>query len=1502
MKRTFILLMLFFSLFAKGVWAQEPNAIIEITSVDDWNTFCTALNNGHDYSGETVSLANDITISTIAGGDNAVFRGIFDGCGHAITLNFGSSSSYTGQKCAPFYHIGGATIKNLVINGSIYSTQQNNASLVHKVESESTNYITNCISNVSIHSNRSGDCTNGGFVALVNNSNCTVNFEGCAFRGELIGSSTTNWGGFVGWREYRNNQYNTVNFTNCLFDATTVDISYSSTSGTKSCTFCRSRDNTMNGVSYTNCYYTTILQESEGGKQTHTITGDEGITVANAGTATPYTTSGITGYGTGIMFNSVLYAGEGEQLSLNLSGSVTGYQVDYGSLSGDSNPYTLTMTANNSVISAIPIIYPAPTNLSVSNITPNSAVLSWTSEASNFNIDVNGTVTAITENPYTLSNLAPNTTYEVKVQGSCGEMNSNSEWSDAVNFTTLVACPTPANLAVSNLTPTTAQLSWTGYSDSYTVQKRIENSDTTYSFKVSLDGWTTIDADGDGYNWSLFTWEELDKFVYSSSWLGETGALNPDNYLVSPEKAAYSQITFQARAGDTYDYQEHFGVAVSTGSNTNVSDFTTLQEWTLESNGTWDEYTVDLSAYADQDIWVAIRHFNCTNQYQLQVDNITLKSSSWEEVATNITEEGYIINGLTAETNYNVRIKGGCGETETEWSETLSFTTPPACPAPTEFTVSEITGHTAKLTWTGESDSYDVMAGAAQRSLLKSYDFEDNAISTDFTNDGEYSWTVTATNKHNGTYSVMGEAKYNNAISDLTLNVNLTNPATISFWALVFSNNDFIYGCFLIDGTQKMKTSSTSNNSWIQYTYDLAAGSHTLVWRLAKKELHRANDYFYVDDITIEDFSAASWTNYNTDQLSYTLTGLNPETKYQVKVKSNCTGETGHETNAVNFTTLAACPVPTNLTASNITSTTADLSWTGYSDSYNIRYRTAAIMNTPLFSEDFSDNIDDWTLPSCDVNTGLNSGAFRFFWNSNPPQYLISPEITGITEDAILEFTYYNYTASNPETFQVGLSSADYDPESFTWSETITASDAQEHTYHATVPAGTKYMAIKLLSNDQYYLYIDDIVIASIIPAGEWQSTTSTTSPKQLTGLNYGTEYEVQVQGDCGVDGLSDWSETLCLSTTPFVKEITAYSGDGGYYLIASPLNSAVNPADVTNMLTNSFDLYAFDQAQNAQEWRNYEAATFNLEPGKGYLYANSANVTLSFSGTPYAGDGKVTLSKTEGTTFSGWNLIGNPFNETAYINHSFYAMHADGTELIGPGATTNPIEPMEGVFVIADTDGETVTFTTEAPAKGSSLALNVTQNQGKVIDRALVRFGDDRGLPKFQLRETSTKIYIPQDGKDYAVVSAGQVGELPVNFKAEHNGSYTMSFTNEEVSFSYLHLIDNLTGNDVDLLETPSYTFNARTTDYESRFRLMFATGSSNEGDSFGFVNGMGNLCIFGIEGEATIQVVDILGHVLSSETFSGSYEAKLDLTPGVYMIRLINGNDVKTQKIVLE
>ena len=97
--------------------------------------------------------------------------------------------------------------------------------------------------------------------------------------------------------------------------------------------------------------------------------------------------------------------------------------------------------------------------------------------------------------------------------------------------------------------------------------------------------------------------------------------------------------------------------------------------------------------------------------------------------------------------------------------------------------------------------------------------------------------------------------------------------------------------------------------------------------------------------------------------------------------------------------------------------------------------------------------------------------------------------------------------------------------------------------------------------------------------------------------------------------------------------------------------------------------------------------------------------------------------------------------------------------------------------------------------------------------------------------------------------------------------------------------------------------SFNAKTTDYESRFKLVFSAnsedGPSTGSGPFAFYSN-GNWIIAN-EGEATLQVIDINGRILSSETVNGSVSKAINAAPGVYVLRLINGDDVKTQKVVV-
>lgn len=173
----------------------------------------------------------------------------------------------------------------------------------------------------------------------------------------------------------------------------------------------------------------------------------------------------------------------------------------------------------------------------------------------------------------------------------------------------------------------------------------------SYNFESGdLSGWTTIDADGDGHNWfnsSTMTdpgvGHSSQYCVMSESYdLNTNIALHPDNYLVSPRVnlGSRSILTFYASAQDEEYADEHFGVAISTSGNENPNDFTTIAEWDMTvkkvqrygergyRQGNWYQFTVNLGQYSGQQCYIALRHFNSTDNFVINIDDVVLGNSS----------------------------------------------------------------------------------------------------------------------------------------------------------------------------------------------------------------------------------------------------------------------------------------------------------------------------------------------------------------------------------------------------------------------------------------------------------------------------------------------------------------------------------------------------------------------------------------------------------------------------------------------------------------------------------------------------------------------------------------------------------------------------------------------------------------------------------------------------------------------------------------------------------
>ncbi len=668
---------------------------------------------------------------------------------------------------------------------------------------------------------------------------------------------------------------------------------------------------------------------------------------------------------------------------------------------------------------------------------------------------------------------------------------------------------------------------------------------------------------------------------------------------------------------------------------------------------------------------------------------------------------------------------------------------------------------------------------------------------------------------------------------------------------------------------------------------------------------------YSTSDNGVDSFTWTDEIDTHTEYWTYYTNTFPVGTRY-IAIKYVTYGVVGTYIDDIRFEKSSTHEMPTNLTASNITSNSATVTWMapqgetpigyGYQimktsdatwsadmgvveenmvplahllpdteydirvkalydngeSSYFARYRFITGTDhvfLPIY-EDFENAMIGWRVvdgrQQTDViySTNSHGGYYTFYFadGESEPQYLISPEFISF-EDVYLSFFYRSYIVDHNmyllSYFYVGYSTSTNGLDSFTWSEELTSKGDWEE-YTAIFPQDTKFIAIKWKSLGP--LYIDDISI--------W--TTMSHPVAKATNWN-------------------DPSHPI-----------------DGWNFIASPVNGNVAPTSVNGLIfsindipyvnSDEYDLYRL----NNTTWENFKAHQngFVFENGKGYLYATAVNTTIKFIGSTYEGDTK-TVNISQGN-----NLVGNPFFADAYIDRPYYKMNAAGTDIEAvTDYINNPIPKFTGVVVTAD-GNETVTFSKEQPAttaynNGSiQMTLMKANVRGDAVqDKAIVSFNEDTKLEKFIFNDDHAKLYIPQSGEDYAIAFSNRHGEIPLHFKANEPGRYTIAF---EGDMRGATLIDKIEDTTIDLGANDSYTFVGSPADKKDRFVIAFASAS----DTFAYQDGNDII----VTGEGELQVFDIIGRMVMTQHVNGIQSINT-MQQGIYVFKL-NG---MTQKMVV-
>ena len=149
------------------------------------------------------------------------------------------------------------------------------------------------------------------------------------------------------------------------------------------------------------------------------------------------------------------------------------------------------------------------------------------------------------------------------------------------------------------------------------------------------EGWFLLDEDGDGQPWYWDAFEG-EFYILSRSWDADLGALTPDNWIITPQ-IDLTEVTSSMKlewditpTANTPQYRaENYSVLVSV-SGTEPDDFQEVFTERLTSemeNWVWITRNIDMSGFAGEQIYIAFRHHDSTDNDRIALTNIHLFQS-----------------------------------------------------------------------------------------------------------------------------------------------------------------------------------------------------------------------------------------------------------------------------------------------------------------------------------------------------------------------------------------------------------------------------------------------------------------------------------------------------------------------------------------------------------------------------------------------------------------------------------------------------------------------------------------------------------------------------------------------------------------------------------------------------------------------------------------------------------------------------------------------------------
>ena len=624
----------------------------------------------------------------------------------------------------------------------------------------------------------------------------------------------------------------------------------------------------------------------------------------------------------------------------------------------------------------------APTNVTASDVTETSVRITWTASTDNvevagYNIYVDGAKvneSLVTATEYMLTDLKAGTEYKVVVEAVDTSNNTQKSEAATVETVDITAPDAPTNVEASEITETSAKITWTASTDNvevagyniYVDEAKINESLVTATeytltdlkagteYKVVVE---SVDTSSNTQSSEAVTVKTVDttkpsspsevavgKITHNSAevtWqestdnVGVTGYnIYLNNKLVNTSPVTELRCELTALEAET-EYQVKVE-ALDEAGNTSVSDPTSFTTKTAPDNeaptapgGVAVSSITDNSAVVS---WTA-----STDNVGVAGYNIYLNDNKIN--ALPVTELQFQLTGLAAETEYQVRIEAVDGAGNTSSSGSISFATEAlqtsdneAPTVPSGVAVSGITESTAVVSWTESTDN----VGVAGYNIY----LNDNKVNALPITELKFQLTgLTAETEYQVKVEALDEAG----------NSSISNP--VSF----------------VTGVAPDREAPTKPDGIT--ISDITHNSAVVMWNELTDNVGVVGYNIYLNDVKVnaspitEQQANISETNeLTTSVLRYELGGLEAATEYQVKIEAvDAVGNTS-VSDVVRFTTVTfqepgdqRPTAPGNLTTVEVTSESISISWRPAGDNegvvgYNV-YVNGQRMNTTAITD-----------------------------------------------------------------------------------------------------------------------------------------------------------------------------------------------------------------------------------------------------------------------------------------------------------------------------------------------------------------------------------------------------------------------------------------------------------------------------------------------------------------------------------------------------------------------